>query len=262
MIAVSSKSIDFLPEKYRNATDRRRTSYWRVVVIALFLGAFAATAIAFNWHERGVRREHAVVAAQYAAAQTRQREVEKQEARVAALRVYADLVTFQRHPWPRSRLVEELFATLPTSAVIERFRIASEKRPVGLGGEGASGELKAERTAAADLADLRRAAELHDIVIRLEGLTDDQSALHEYVQRLSRGLFEVAEIESIEAVPSGETGRSRFIARIVVLPGWGLSRGPKPEEPMPNLASKSTVGELAEVVEVGTPGSSAAEDVE
>jgi hypothetical protein len=229
---TKTKTIDFLPEKYRQATDRRRTSYWRVFVAILFVGTFAATAVGMYSRQRSVRREYDAIIAQYAAAQAQEAMVVQREARVAELRVYAELVTLLRHPWPRSRLIGDLFATLPPGVVVERFRITSEKRPVTKIGEAAApaSTETAEKNASTDLADLRRAAEEHNVVIRLEGETADQSALHLYLQSLLRGkLFVDAEIESIEATREADSGRSRFTARAVVLPAWGMPGGPTVE---------------------------------
>ena len=40
MTAPVIKPLDFLPDKYRQATKRRRTKLWRVVVVVLFVAIY------------------------------------------------------------------------------------------------------------------------------------------------------------------------------------------------------------------------------
>ncbi len=225
--------IDFLPERYRQATSRRRSSYWRVVVAVLFVGIFVATAFSLHSMQVDVRREYEEVNLRYLAAKSEESLLTAEEAKLARITACADLLTFLRHPWPRSRLIDVLFSSLPATVRVERFTITNEPKAVQptTKSEAAAATPSTERNATTVLAELRKAVEQNDVVIRLEGITQDQPALHGYLQSLSAdGLFLNAQIESIDAV-AASPNEAKFTARIIVLPGWGLAGGPSRDAP-------------------------------
>lgn len=244
MSAILVRQIDFLPDKFRHAVRRRRASYWRVLVVFMFAGVFVAAACGLQAVRNDVRREYQQTVDRYTAAQAQETLLKNRELRLAELRAYADLVTFLRHPWPRSQVLDQLFAPLPATVIIDKLHLGNELRPV-VAGEAAAppseaaGDPAAAKSPATDLAELRKLVEAGDVVIHLEGTTVDQPQLHAYLHHLKSGrLFLRAEVESIEAartegaVPAvGSTaGASRFMARIVVRRGWGLADGPSAEE--------------------------------
>lgn len=263
------KNIDFLPERYRQATKRRRTSYWRLVVTGLFIVAFAGAAGGLFFIERDVRKRWEHVNSLHAAAQVQQMLVAKKQLELADLRHKADLATFLRHPWPRSRIVHEALAGLPEEVSVERIRIHAADRPKVKTGEVASSNgteaTTKVATAETDLKDLRNTAEAIDVLVTLEGITLDQPALHVYLQTLAASkLFVKAELTSIEAATGDNTGgEAKFAVRIVVRPGWGMTGGPNPDEKLAPVASQpsepvvtvQTVQELepVEVAERSSP---------
>ena len=233
------KTIDFLPERYRQATKRRRTSYWRLIVTGLFLVAFAAAAGGLFVVERDVRRRYELSNQLHAAAQSQQMLVANKQLELAAVRHRAELATFLRHPWPRSRLVHEALSGLPNEVTIERVRIHSTERPrtkvVEAVAVVAEGETTKKADAEADLNELRAALEAVDLLVTLEGITKDQPALHVYLQSLAGSkLFIKAELTSIEALTGADNAsEAKFAVRIVVRPGWGMPGGPSAEEAEP-----------------------------
>ena len=233
------KTIDFLPERYRQATKRRRTSYWRLIVTGLFVVAFAAAAGGLFIVERDVRRRYEHSNQLHAAAQSQQMLVASKQLELAAVRHRAELATFLRHPWPRSRLVHEALSGLPNEVTIERIRIHSTERPRTKVVEAApltSEEEAAKKAdAEADLNELRAALEASELLVSLEGITKDQPALHVYLQSLAGSkLFTKAELTSIEALTGADdAGEAKFAVRIVVRPGWGMPGGPSAEEAEP-----------------------------
>lgn len=243
MSTILVKQIDFLPDKFRHAVRRRRASYWRVLVVFMFMGVFAAAAWGLQAVRSGVRREFEQTNVRYTAAQAQENLLKNREARLAELRAYADLVTFLRHPWPRSQLLEQLFAPLPDTVIIDKVHLANEQRPVAAGdaaaapGEAAN-EAAPAKTASTDLTELRKSVEANEVIVHLEGTTVDQPQLHAYLQRLKEGkMFRRADVESIEVARTegGAAGvvaadASRFTARIVVRAGWGLPDGPSLDE--------------------------------
>lgn len=232
------KPIDFLPDRYRQATKRRRTKYWRVVVVVLFLGVFAACAGGLAMVDREVREELKLVNVRHAASTAHDLALKQKEGRLGELREYADLLTFLRHPWPRSRIIDDLLRSIPASMTIDKLHLAYEARQAAASAAASAGATDATpvtaKTAATDLAELRTAIEAQDFVVHLEGTTGDQPGLHAYLQSLVvGGLFTDAEVEQIEAVRTPGVTGSKFTVRIVVRPGWGLSGGPKLEELAP-----------------------------
>ncbi len=232
------QTIDFLPERYRQATSRRRTSYWRFVVTVLFVAAFAATAYALDRTRREVRAEHARVEQRLQTARQSAAAVTPRAAELEHVSRYADLLTFLRHPWPRSRIVETVLASLPASVTLDKLRLNNVAKPVVSTEGAADGETADAATAdaAADLATLRRDATAVDVVVLLEGTTRDPAELYAYVQRLGASdLIAEARLTSIEAAGSGEpvaagkseSGAVRFALEARVRPGWGLPGGPR-----------------------------------
>lgn len=242
------KTIDFLPERYRQATKRRRTSYWRLAVTGLFVVAFAGAAGGLFVIERDVRSQYERMNSLHAAAQAQQMLVANKQLELAELRNRADLATFLRHPWPRSRIVHEALSSLPEEVMIERVRLHTADRPKSRVSEAAApvveSTTKKAATAETDLHDLRAAVEAVDLLVTLEGMTVDQAALHVYLQSLATSrLFVKAELTSIEASTGDQSGgESRFAVRIVVRPGWGMTGGPSAEEMQPPTAE--TAGAL------------------
>jgi hypothetical protein len=237
------KTLDFLPDKYRQATTRRRNSYWRLVVTLLFVGAFAATAVGLHSVHRDVRAHAANVEARLASAKSRLAVVKQKSAELAMLDEHAALVTFLRHPWPRSRIAAGVLAELPETITVEKLRIYAVDRPKPPQGEvsgGSESSAPPPPSVATDLAELRAQVEAFDVVVQIDGITRDLPGLHLYLQTLlTNELFVKAEPTSIEAVSrdgdaAGDApstaGIARFTAHVTVIPGWGCPGGPAVDE--------------------------------
>ncbi|MBA4018352.1 MAG: hypothetical protein C0483_14395 [Pirellula sp.] len=238
------KPIDFLPERYRQAKKRRHTSFFRLGVTLLFVAAFAAAAGGLHFKQLDVRRQSENINKQYAAAQSQSALLANKQAELAKLNVYAALVTHLRHPWPKSRLIDELVAPLPPEVVLAKVEITAVPRPMIATGEAAaastdSAEAK-KPTVETDLATLRTQAEQEDILIHIEGTTHDQTSLHLYLQALlASRLFVAAELTAVEAAPTNgpveqatpAVRRDRFTAVVKVRPAYGLPGGPSLDAP-------------------------------
>lgn len=234
------KTLDFLPEKYRQATTRRRNSYWRMVVTVLFVGVFGATAVGLHTVHRDVRSHAANVESRLAGAKNKLSVVRQKSTELAKLDEYAALVTFLRHPWPRSRISSGVLAELPPTITVEKLRIYAVDRPKPTPGETSAGGESSEPpkpSVATDLTELRMQVESLDVVVQIDGVTRDVPGLHLYLQALlTNELFVKAEPTSIEAVAragdaAGESsstasGMARFTAHVTVVPGWGCPGGP------------------------------------
>jgi hypothetical protein len=238
------KTLDFLPEQYRQATTRRRNSYWRFAVTMLFVGVFAAMALGLQSVHRQVRKHAASVEARLMSAKTRLAAVRQKSSELTTLDEYAGLVTFLRHPWPRSRIVAGVLAGLPSTITVEKLRIYAVDRPKPPQGEvsaAADGSAPPAPSVSTDLADLRAQVEAYDVVVQIDGVSRDLPGLHLYLQSLlANELFVKAEPTSIEALSrDGEpaqsgsqvaSGTAKFTAHVTVVPGWGCPGGPAPDE--------------------------------
>lgn len=241
------KTIDFLPDRYRQATTRRRTSYWRLVVTLLFVAAFTATAYGLHYVGREVRIHHASTATQLSSAERRADDVKRRDAQLAELENRAQLAAFLRHPWPRSQIVAEILQPLPDGVSVDKLRIANVPRPrPAAGGESASSESgeAPPADASSDLARLRDEAEANDVTVSLEGSARDLPELHDYVQRLTTSkLIADAELTSIDAAVGSTSDATddvnarrpaaRFVIEVQIIPGWGLPGGPTMDSKQP-----------------------------
>ncbi|MGC3971073.1 MAG: hypothetical protein QM775_28175 [Pirellulales bacterium] len=175
------------------------------------------------------------------------------QAELTKLNVYAALLTHLRHPWPRSRVLDELTVPLPDEVSLVRIELRGVPRELVRSGEAAASADSAEQkkpSIETDLAALREQSEREEVVIALEGTTIDQSVLHIYLQSLAVSpLVATAELTQVEATPAGNqlvdsastaagSRSDRFTAVIKLRPGWGLPGGPqtRPEATSPEAA--------------------------
>lgn len=264
------KPIDFLPERYRQAKKRRHTSFYRLGVTMLFVLAFAAAAGGLHFKQLDVRRQSENINKQYAAAQAQSALLANKQAELAKLNVYAALVTHLRHPWPKSRLIDELIAPLPAEVVLSKAEIVAVPRPAVATGEAAATGSEAEQTKPSvetDLATLRSQAEQEDILIHVEGTTHDQTALHLYLQALlASRFFSAAELTAVEAAPTNGSAepsaaavrRDRFTAIVKVRPAYGLPGGPSldappAQVPTSEVAASKTADTASTLMPQGAP---------
>jgi Tfp pilus assembly protein PilN len=249
------KTIDFLPERYRQAKKRRYTSYYRLAVTVFFIVAFAGAAGELHYKQHEIRKQSEQVNNQFAAAQAKSNLLASKQAELEKISVYAAVVTHLRHPWPRSRVLADLTEPLPEEVALTRIELRTAPREIVRTGEAAStgdtGEPK-QPDIHTDLATLREQAEAEMVLIDLEGSTTDQTSLHLYLRALlASPLIHTAELTQVEAAAQSsdvtvtETVRTdRFTAVVKLRPGWGLSGGPQTE---PEVAPPATTEATAVV---------------
>src|SRR5262249_29189318 len=150
-------------------------------------------------------------------------------------------------PWPRSRIVHDVYAGLPESVTIDKIKIAAEMRAVPMTTEsGGDAGAATTKDASTDLADLHKVPDAADLIVRLEGPTSDQATLPAVVRRrVGGGLARDAEVEQIEAIRPGDARTSKFAARAVVRRGGGPPGGPS-EQALPPLHTVDPVAATAE----------------
>ncbi|MDZ7617889.1 MAG: hypothetical protein U1E05_12870 [Patescibacteria group bacterium] len=184
-----------------------------------------------------LQSELAEVEPHYAQAVAQRAKLDALQIELRTARAEAALLTYLRHPWPRTQLLKALLSPLPDDVVLGRLEISTEgtRTPraapplVQAGPEPAPSSIP---PAELDLAGLRQRNDALETVMRLSGTTTDGAALHRYLGALARNaLFRRVELEAIES-PEGRTdGPPQFQATIVVTPGYGQPGGPTGPEP-------------------------------
>jgi hypothetical protein len=222
--------IDFLPSKYHEAKQQRRTRYWRVIVLLAFGGLLAVAWAGEYGIQLNYEHHLAEVRDQYGVALMQSQQLTKLEQDMKPWQAQAELWTYLRHPWPRSQILRQVLRTLPPQITLSR--IATERETVATDpGQPTAPprtleEIRAEDAkrlpAERDLCRLRAEIDSTRTVVTLEGLTQDNISLHAYLGRLaSQGLFARSELSSLESGDKNHPGVSQFRARLIVRPGYG-----------------------------------------
>jgi Tfp pilus assembly protein PilN len=142
-----------------------------------------------------------------------------------------------KHRWPTSQLLAALARDLPAEVTLGGFDIADETSaatpdphasatrtkeaaPPGTSQDGTPFQRDLER--------LRSEYDSRQQFIELRGVTTDDAHLHAYLLKLGEHpLIVSAQLQSITVVPAAKgPSTSRFVARLLVRPGYGQPRGP------------------------------------
>lgn len=227
--------VDFLPAEYRQTRERRRMHPWRAFVVTAFVALVATASLAQLHHRRQIEAELATLEPQRAMIDRQNAELAEMQAELAVQRARAELITYLRHPWPRTQLLEGLLAPLPEMVTFERLEIYGEetassspepRSPVGRG-KAAEAEHAKLSPARRDLEQLRGEYDARRTLVAVTGVTGDSAALHRYLGNLGKKyLFSKVELRSIEALPGAAEERLRFQAVLTVRPGYGQPGGP------------------------------------
>lgn len=222
------KSIDFLPDIYRQREALRRARVWWAVVVMLFGGAIGSSSAAQLWLRHSLQRQFDELAGEYAAAQAQVRELADLQAQIVKASQEAALVTYLEHPWPRTQLLAEVVRPLSEALHFTQLNILDEELPAALSevGPRPPGTADYARPMPAgpelDLQSLQAEMDRRQTVIEVHGYTTDVARLHEYLAELSRSpLMAAANMKSLEAGPDKQQARTHFTLRLIVRPGYG-----------------------------------------
>ncbi len=229
------QQIDFLPAKCRQRYARRRSTPWQMLLIAGAVATLVAAALS-QAHRRSRAREALdEVTPQYELAVAQNAQLAQIQAELKTAQTHAELLTYLRHPWPRTQLLWGMMSRLPDEITLEELQITQEASPGGAPDQPRSrAQRKAEAEQLAGLSpaarDLKRLRDQHDgmqTVVLVSGVTTDSAAVHRYLGVLaSDGLFAKAELDSSESVEGNLAGAEQFHARLVVRAGYGQPDGP------------------------------------
>jgi hypothetical protein len=227
------KTIDFLPDIYRQREALHRARLWWCIVVLVFGGAIGASATAQVWLRASLRRELAELAPQFAAAQAQVRELTALQTQIVRAAHEANLYTYLDHPWPRTQLLAEVVRPLPVTIRLSQVHVGEEEHARNGQPAGPRNVRPEEPNAAKashpelDLVRLQDELDRRVATIELDGHTSDVSQLHAYVSDVNRSsLVASAHIKSLEAAAGGQPGRTQFKLRLIVKPGHCQSSEP------------------------------------
>jgi hypothetical protein len=240
------KTIDFLPDIYRQREALRRARMWWSCVVVIFSGAIGASAVTQAFLRHGTQLEFDKLGSEFAQAQSQVQELSTLQSQILRASNEASLYTYLENPWPRTQLIAEIVRPLPVAIRLTRINIAEEeqaKNAIQVGPR----NLKAEEEAAAkatppekDLARLQDENERRQTTIEIDGHTSDVAKLHNFVGEVSRSpLVAGTTIKSLEAATNNQQGRTRFTLRLIVKGGYcqrgldNLPAGPAPSSAAP-----------------------------
>ncbi len=228
------QDIDFLPAQYRQRRISRRRQSWRLIVLcgtgALVLLLFAGQ----RYRLAVLQSELAAIGPQYELVSLQNEQLVQLQSQLSKARSTAELVTYLNHPWPRTRILEELLAPLPDEVTFTRVEITRQKASGPTRRQQTRGEREAEETenaalppATRDLVQLRSETEDAPLLVTLAGTTGDSAALHRYLGALERSdMFTRVELSAMESAEVDSSETLRFSAELTVRPGYGQPGGP------------------------------------
>ena|SRR5437762_550575 len=243
------KSIDFLPDIYRQRDALRRARIWWAMVVVIFSSAIGASAVAQGWLRHGLAEQFDSLAAEYATAQTQVQELSAIQTQAVRAGQEASLYTFLENPWPRTQLLAEIVRPLPDGIRLTKINILDEeqaKTAIQIGPR----NMKAEEEAAAkasgpekDLAKLQEEVGHRQTTVEIEGHTADVPRLHAYVADLSRSpLIAGASPKSLESSGANQQTQTRFTLRLLVRPGYCQRGGEAAQTPAATPSDRGSAG--------------------
>ena len=228
--------IDFLPAEYRQQHALRRRQPWRIILVGVVAALVGLASVAQHYRRRSLEAELAAIQPQHDLAVGQNQQLAALQSQLLAARATAELFTYLRHPWPRTRILAEVLAPLPAEVTLNRLDIARQT-PTGRGPaqRRSRAEEQAEQAAKAalqpatrDLKRLREEADPAHTIVTVAGVTTDGAALHRYLGSLEKSdLFSKVELSDIETSEGDPTRSLKFSTVLIVRPGYGQPGGPK-----------------------------------
>lgn len=228
--------IDFLPDHLRvNRREHQTRLLWFAGVACCVMALGVASTLQYAARRR-LTADLAVVGRAYDAAQSEIQRLARARAELDVAHDEAELLTFLRHPWPRTQIIAALLTPLPESVTLTELRIAREspvQAKVGrfqaeAGPERVGQQADQRPPARRDLERLRQAIEELQTVVSIDGTATDGAALHGYLSDLRQApLFTAIELGSLESGAENAAGLTRFNVRVNVRPGYGHPNGPQ-----------------------------------
>ncbi len=223
------QDIDFLPSEYRQRTRERRDTRWRLTALGV-TGLLLSVVTTFQHFARvSLEEQLAVAEAQVSVVQSQTARLSELAASRQAAAARAELITWLRHPWPRSQVLADLVLPLPSSITLASLSISREQPQIANPAVPATApEVPAAQPQDPHLKDLevlRAALGPGTVVAELAGMTSDPAALYEYVETLAKqNLVAKAELLRVDRISDQTIAGFRFSIRVLVKPALGEER--------------------------------------
>src|SRR5438552_16857410 len=121
------KTIDFLPDIYRQREALRRARIWWALVVLIFGLAISASAAAQVWLRRGLNAQLEDLAVPYTSAHAQAQELSVLQAQIARAAQEANVYTYLETPWPRTQILAEIVRPLPDNIRLTQIHIGEEE---------------------------------------------------------------------------------------------------------------------------------------
>lgn len=228
--------IDFLPVEYRQRQARHKRQAWVSVAVTVMVGLIVTTAWFQHRRYRHAEDRLATILPEHEATVDRSKRLDEMHAQLNSARVGAELYTYLRHPWPRTRILNAILKPLPEEITFDELRISREtpsgatsrRRAAQADRQTEQEELSKLLPAVRDLKKLRDEFDPALTVVKISGVTNRGDALHRYLGKLNNdtNLFTKAELDDLESDHGDRSRMLRFTATVTVRPGYGQPGGP------------------------------------
>jgi len=231
-------SIDFLPDDYHRQASDRRLHVWLAILLTVFGGFVGIVGLQQHLMWQNLERQFQVIQIPFSQAELANQRVAELREQLAEANDLAELYTYLRHPWPRTRILATLIEALPPEISLSEVTIER----VELDGAGKDQRRRTPTRASPDaetetkpltvrrmLDELRHELDATSTVVHARGVTTDNSALHRCIAALNDSwLFTKVQLESLDSMEDEHAPRSAtFEISLEVLPGYGQPGGPE-----------------------------------
>jgi Tfp pilus assembly protein PilN len=227
--------IDFLPVEYRRRQARNKRQVWGSVAVTVMVGLIVTTAWFQHRRYRHAEDRLATILPEHEATVDRSKRLDEMHAQLNSARAGAELYTYLRHPWPRTRIINAILKPLPEEITFDELQISREtpsgatsrRRAAQADRQTEKEELSKLLPTARDLKKLRDEFDPALTVVKISGVTNRGDALHRYLGELNdTNLFTKAELDNLESDRGDRSRMLRFTATVTVRPGYGQPGGP------------------------------------
>jgi hypothetical protein len=237
---IDMQDIDFLPAHYRQRREKRQRKPWQIGVVVLFVLLLAAAAYGQHRSRRRIEQDLADVLPYYETAVRQTQRLNQLHEQLQREQSRAELLTYLRHPWPRTQIVAAILDRLPDEIMLESLQISRRLPP----GQAAPPRLASERRkpkgeeeadlapAARDLKKLREEDDRMETIVAVTGVSSSSEAPYTYFEHLDNDdLFVQVDPGKVEPQPGDGSLVHRFDVTVTVRPGHGARNGPRGRNP-------------------------------
>ena len=225
------QDIDFLPSDFKRRRTNRHGRSWQLLLAGAAIGLLLVVAVGQTRALRHVEDRLAQIEPQRQLLDAQQSQLAELREQLTEMEAQAALISYMRHPWPKTQLLAATLRSLPDEVIFDRIYVGHE-RLSGQPQRRRTGDTEAEDLTNAEPAvrDMRLLQQEYDsavVAVDLEGMTTDGIKLHRYLDGLNDvPLLNKVELHSLESTNDESDAKFRFAARLTARPGFGQPGGP------------------------------------